>query len=135
MKVHFGFPATSKIGGKLLDYFGVQTLNGASAITIGNDVYFRSKNNYNPDSPKGIGDIAHEVTHVAQQHRPNYSYTKYVDEYLSLRKAGFDDRTAYENTFDEKEAFKTGALVEKDLRNLQRQLNTDNSPCPPRRPD
>jgi hypothetical protein len=116
------------------EYFGIRTLNRATAITIGNDIYFRSTEVYNPDSPGGIGDIAHEIRHVEQQQRPDYSFAKYVAEYTELRRLGFDDDTAYRNTTYEKEAFKTEELVQKDLENLQKQLDTDNSPCPPRSP-
>jgi RHS repeat-associated protein len=134
IKIHFGFPANTRLAGAVLNYFGIRALNGATAITIGNDIYFRSTEVYNPDTATGIGDIAHEIRHVEQQRRPNYSYANYVAEYAELRRLGFDDNTAYRNTTDEKEAFKTGALVQKDLENLQKQLNTDNSPCPPRSP-
>lgn len=38
----------------------------ADAFTIGRDVFFGA-NKYDPTSPKGLGLIAHEITHVGQQ--------------------------------------------------------------------
>lgn len=38
----------------------------AEAFTIGRDVFFGA-NKYDPTSPKGLGLIAHEITHVGQQ--------------------------------------------------------------------
>ena len=38
----------------------------AEAFTVGNDIFFGERH-YNPTSPKGLGLLAHELTHVGQQ--------------------------------------------------------------------
>jgi hypothetical protein len=44
----------------------------ADAVTIGKEIYFRSEK-FAPQSPAGLGLIAHELTHVAESNRPGVS--------------------------------------------------------------
>src|SRR5437899_2061254 len=85
VRLRFGFPDSSRLAGALLDYVGIQTLNGAAAIVIGNEIYFRSKADYNPDSINGIGLIGHEITHVAQEQSGRFGNVQYAREYFELR--------------------------------------------------
>jgi hypothetical protein len=131
VRVHFGFPKKARFTGTVFDYVGVETLRDARAIVIGNDIYFRSKDFYNPDSISGIAEIGHEVTHVAQKLSP----TQYIGGYLKLRQEGLNDHDAYRFNPPESEAFKKQELIERDLTNLRNQLGEDVfwSPCPPLR--
>src|SRR5713101_977627 len=66
VQIRFGFDALTKLTGAALDAVGIQVLSGATAITVGNVITFRSRSDYNPDSIQGIALIGHEITHVGQ---------------------------------------------------------------------
>ena len=136
VSVHFGFPTVSKVNDRLASLVGIAVRSGAPAFTDGNDIYFRSLSDYNPDSLGGIELIAHETTHVEQSQRLGY-YTQaaqYANEYLQFRTMGLSDRQAYEAISFEREANKKAALIRRDLENLRNQLGGDVfwAPCPPR---
>ena len=133
IQIRFGFDATTNLTGAALDVVGIQALNGAAAITIGNTIIFRSRQDYNPDSIGGIALIGHEVTHAGQSQSGRFGDVQYVREYLELRRAGFSDSAAYRNITAEREAFRTQGIIRKDLENLKKQIGGDAfwPPCPP----
>jgi len=47
----------------------------ADAVTTGRDIYFRS-GSFAPQSPAGLGLLAHELTHVAESERPGADWTR-----------------------------------------------------------
>ena len=47
----------------------------ADAVTVGKDIYFRS-GKFAPQSPAGLGLIAHELTHVAEHERPGAGWRR-----------------------------------------------------------
>lgn len=47
----------------------------ADAVTVGKDIYFRS-GAFAPQSPAGLGLIAHELTHVAESDRPGAGWRR-----------------------------------------------------------
>jgi hypothetical protein len=47
----------------------------ADAVTVGKEIYFRSAA-YAPQSPSGLGLIAHELTHVAESNRPGAGWRR-----------------------------------------------------------
>jgi hypothetical protein len=51
----------------------------ADAVTVGKDIYFRSAA-YAPQSPSGLGLIAHELTHVAESNRPGAGWRRATQE-------------------------------------------------------
>jgi Domain of unknown function (DUF4157) len=111
-------------------------LEKAGAITIGDDIYFRDVEHYNPDSIRGIGDLGHEVEHNKQYHRLGgfKFFVRYNAEYVELRRAGLDDDSAYRAISFEQEAENKRKLIERDLENLRMQLGGDRfwAPYPPR---
>ena len=48
---------------------------GADAVAVGRDIYFRGRA-YAPDTPKGLGLLAHELTHVAESERPGADWRR-----------------------------------------------------------
>jgi YD repeat-containing protein len=133
VQIRFGFGGPTRLAGKALDAIGIQTLNGADALTVGNTIYFRSKEVYNPDSIAGIALIGHELRHVEQSQHGKFGDVQYVHEYLELRKMGLSDYDAYRSISSEREAFKTQDIIKNDLEHLKKQLGGDAfwSPCPP----
>jgi len=133
VQIRFGFDSLTKLTGAALNAVGVQILNGATAITVGNVITFRSRSDYNPDSIQGIALIGHEITHVGQEQSGRSSTTQYVSEYLELRRLGYSDYEAYKHISFEAEAFKREDVIKQDLTNLRKQLGGDAfwSPCPP----
>jgi len=66
LAMHIGFdPAMVRIHTGPVAAAAAQSLK-ADAFTIGKDIYFADKQ-YDPTTPKGLGLIAHEATHVGQQ--------------------------------------------------------------------
>jgi hypothetical protein len=47
----------------------------ADAVTVGKDIYFQS-HAFAPDSPRGFGLLAHEMTHVAESERPGVGWRR-----------------------------------------------------------
>jgi hypothetical protein len=47
----------------------------ARAVTVGKDIYFRS-DAFVPDTPAGLGLLAHELTHVAESERPGAGWRR-----------------------------------------------------------
>jgi Domain of unknown function (DUF4157) len=47
----------------------------ADAVTVGREIYFRSRA-FAPQSPAGLGLIAHELTHVAESERPGIGWRR-----------------------------------------------------------
>ena len=136
MQIRFGFDSLTKLEGAVGDLVGLQIQSGATAITLGNVITFRSRNDYNPDSlnpENGIALIGHEITHVAQEQAGRMSYIQSGREYLANRARGMSDYQAYANTSVEREAFKKQAIIQRDLENLKRQVGGDAfwAPCPP----
>lgn len=133
VRIRFGFDSLTKFTGGVLNAVGIQVLNGATAITVGNFITFRSRSDYNPDSIQGMGDIGHEITHVGQEQAGRFGDFQYIREYLNNRSLGMSDYQAYRNISTEREAFKMQDTIKKDLENLKTQLGGDAfwSPCPP----
>ena len=137
VQIRFGFDSLTQFTGGVLNAVGIQVLNGATAITVGNVITFRSRSDYNPDSLNpinGIALIGHEITHVGQEQAGRFGDFQYVREYLNNRAAGMSDYQAYRNISTEREAFKMQGIIQKDLENLKRQLGGNVSwgfPCQP----
>jgi hypothetical protein len=53
----------------------------ADAVTMGKDIYFRS-GAFAPETPVGLGLIAHELTHVAESNRPGVGWRRSTQEGL-----------------------------------------------------
>lgn len=71
-----------------------------TAITFGNDIYFRDKAAYDTKTAKGLARIGHEVTHSTQYEAlgGEVNFLKeYVREYNYLRSIGYDAQSAYRN--------------------------------------
>jgi RHS repeat-associated protein len=133
VQIRFGFDSLTKFTGGGLNAVGIQVLNGATAITVGSVITFRSRSDYNPDSIQGIALIGHETTHVGQEQAGRFGDFQYVREYLNNRALGMSDYQAYRNISTEREAFKMQGVIQKDLENLKKQLGGDAfwAPCPP----
>lgn len=78
VRVHIGIP----------DWIaeGAEHLGGviAGAVTIGNDIYYRSVSDYNPSTVEGLAELGHELTHIQQYNALGYDVfvTKYIGEYI-----------------------------------------------------
>ena len=136
MQIRFGFDSLTQFTGGVLNAVGIQVLNGATAITVGNVITFRSRADYNPDSlntQNGSALIGHEITHVGQEQAGRFGGLQYIREYLNNRALGMSDYQAYRNISTEREAFKMQDTIKKDLENLKRQIGGDAfwAPCPP----
>jgi hypothetical protein len=131
VQIRFGFDSLTTFTGGVLNAVGIQVLNGATAITVGNVITFRSRSDYNPDT--GLAVIGHEITHVGQEQAGRFGDFQYIREYLNNRAGGMSDYQAYRNISTEREAFKMEGTIQKDLDNLKRQLGGDAfwAPCPP----
>jgi hypothetical protein len=73
-------------------FFSRQTIG---AITLGNTVYFRLEDQYNPHTPSGLAFLAHEIKHVEQYERDGLInfYTHYLMGYL---RNGYGKLISYE---------------------------------------
>lgn len=83
------------------------TRNDAEAVTLGNDIYFKSKA-YSPFTPSGLALLGHELIHVGQ-FRQGMTYLDYIAESI-LHGTGMKNR--YEIP-----AYRMQSGVENDLTN------------------
>lgn len=108
VRVHMGIP-------KALDKLAAIT---AGAMTVDNDIYYRSASDYNPTTVDGLAAVGHELMHVMQQRIMGVGAftTKYVGEYLANRAKGMSPQKAYENISFEKAAYKVQELLRERIR-------------------